>query len=289
MVRCNVCGWTGERFCALQEDENVFCPQCGSYERHRAIVDYLDTFNVLPQRGAALEIGPGPVQAFQHRLRQRGWQYRSIDLWPGFGQVSADTLHLPFLDRQFDLVVCFHVLEHVHDDYRAMEELARVAGTDALVLLQVPYDDQRFGTVENTVPTNESLRSRYYYDHKRDYGLDIGERCKVFWRCVYEVHPLRALTANAAHEYGYAKNYGTTFFCSNNPRVLPGTLRRDTFALKRRSLIERLAYIRFLSRNDDGCAAEDWAAAEAEVDCGGPELIDSVGPWPTNRADGDQC
>jgi len=48
--------------------------------------------------------------------------YRRI---PNF--VLGDALHLPFRDKSFQKVYCFHVIEHVPNPYRLINELVRVA------------------------------------------------------------------------------------------------------------------------------------------------------------------
>jgi SAM-dependent methyltransferase len=40
---------------------------------------------------------------------------------------EADAQWLPFRDRTFDYVICSHVLEHVEDPARMLDELTRVA------------------------------------------------------------------------------------------------------------------------------------------------------------------
>ena len=47
---------------------------------------------------------------------------------------------LPFDDALFDLVFCVHVLEHVEDDRRLVEEMRRVLKPDGLLLLVLPVE-----------------------------------------------------------------------------------------------------------------------------------------------------
>jgi len=51
--------------------------------------------------------------------------------------VQADAVKLPFADRQFDVVTCTEVLEHLVDPERAMSELGRVSRR--YVICTVPY------------------------------------------------------------------------------------------------------------------------------------------------------
>ena len=51
--------------------------------------------------------------------------------------VIADVQHLPFINRAFEQVYCFHVLEHVKNPARALNELVRVCSR--IVELEVPF------------------------------------------------------------------------------------------------------------------------------------------------------
>lgn len=50
----------------------------------------------------------------------------------------GDIYEIPFEDSSFDVVVCFEVLEHLHDAPRALTELARVARN--AVVMSVPHE-----------------------------------------------------------------------------------------------------------------------------------------------------
>jgi len=52
--------------------------------------------------------------------------------------VICDIHHLPFLDRQFEIVYCFHVLEHEGvNPLRAIHELKRIS--NGIIQIQVPH------------------------------------------------------------------------------------------------------------------------------------------------------
>jgi SAM-dependent methyltransferase len=56
--------------------------------------------------------------------------------------VLASALELPFRDNTFDSVLCTEVLEHTPDPAAGLREMARVAKSDALLLLTVPSSEQ---------------------------------------------------------------------------------------------------------------------------------------------------
>lgn len=53
----------------------------------------------------------------------------------GYTFVSGSVENIPFPDNAFDVVVCTHVLEHVRDLNKAMQELLRVAEKRLLIVL----------------------------------------------------------------------------------------------------------------------------------------------------------
>lgn len=63
--------------------------------------------------------------------------------------VKADIKKLPFVDNQFDVVTCFHTLEHIVNPEKAIEELKRVAGKQ--VVIAVPCQRYYFYTLDEHV------------------------------------------------------------------------------------------------------------------------------------------
>ena len=52
--------------------------------------------------------------------------------------IQGSVLDLPFEDQQFDVVCAFDVIEHVEDDWRAMQELQRVCKYEGILCVTVP-------------------------------------------------------------------------------------------------------------------------------------------------------
>ena len=75
-------------------------------------------------------------------------------------------------DNFFDLIICYHILEHIINDQKAMGELARVLKPGGILLLQTPF---REGTIlEDPAITTEDERRKYFgqKDHVRIYSLE---------------------------------------------------------------------------------------------------------------------
>jgi len=55
--------------------------------------------------------------------------------------IIGNAENLPYLSRSFDLVICSHVLEHVKDDRKMMEEIGRVLREGGKCILLIPTSE----------------------------------------------------------------------------------------------------------------------------------------------------
>lgn len=158
--------------------ENVLAPGTLSLERHRLFWLYLKnetTFFSAPLRVLHF----APEQAFVQKFKkQKNLTYTTTDLNSPIADVKADICDLPFKDNSFDFIICNHVLEHIPDDTKAMQELYRVLAPSGTAIVQVPYDAKRAITYEDDTITDQSERTRIFgqYDHLRVYGMDYFKK-----------------------------------------------------------------------------------------------------------------
>lgn len=198
-VECPICGWSGRSFAASRKPRraNRLCPSCGSSERDRALRLWLR--GQRPRTGAMLvEVAPiGLVEPLAAKL---GYAYTSVDLYSLRAQVRGDLLALPFADRSIDVIVCFHVLEHVQGDIAAAAEISRVLRDDGRAVLSVPWDPGAATTDEDlTASPEERLRRFGQIDHVRMYGRDLTDRLgsgglhveEVLWTTLYDERQFR--------------------------------------------------------------------------------------------------
>ena len=106
------------------------------------------------------------------------WNYVSIDLKSPLADIKANVYNLPFEENYFDLILCNHVLEHIEDDNKALNELHRVIKNKGTLIAQVPLEKNLKKTFENKEIMNPKERNKYFgqYDHVRVYGLDFYAR-----------------------------------------------------------------------------------------------------------------
>jgi glycosyltransferase involved in cell wall biosynthesis len=168
---CGMCGWTGTQFQPMvaprYRREEASCPKCGSLERHRALFEYLKLTADLSGR-RVLDIAP--VRIFKSLLTSMGARYFSADFDENRGAVRMDLCRAPFASGSFDVILCFHVLEHIKDDRAAIDEVIRLLAPGGRAYVQVPQHRYRHHTVEYDAP------DAYCHHHVRDPGLDYYER-----------------------------------------------------------------------------------------------------------------
>jgi hypothetical protein len=180
-VQCPFCGWQGNEFYAHPEPHprpNCLCPNCYSKERHRLLnlyLDAIDTFSSKPIN--MLDIAPGPYSKYWEReIWMANGQYLSLDLESKLALVRGDIIYLPFADRLFDIVICYHVLEHVPYDMEAMQELRRILKPGGRLFVDVPILRDITDEDLNVTDPKERLLRFGQDDHVRQYGNDFYDR-----------------------------------------------------------------------------------------------------------------
>ncbi|WP_157559069.1 class I SAM-dependent methyltransferase [Nocardioides sp. Soil774] len=178
------------------------CPRCRSLERHRFLSLLLGVLSPeLRDLDLVVEIAPSRQST---PLLERLGARRMVSLDAGYDARAVDALasieRLPLRDGSVDLLVCYHVLEHVPDDAAAMREIARVLSPRGLALLEVPIREGVETDEDLTATPEECLRRFGQRDHVRWYGDDIDERFSAAGLATMRVTP-PALLGEAAVEW----------------------------------------------------------------------------------------
>ena len=173
-VECPYCQWTGWRFLSagLHRTPNRLCPQCSSLERYRMLPLVLSRELAGRRDVRILELAPKPCFTEWCR-RQTGWRYTSSNLASPLAMVLGDLRSMPFATGAFDAIVCFHVMEHIHEDGPAFAEIGRMLAPGGLAVICVPL---RSGATLEGAPPADWERLYGQDDHVRFYGDDIVDR-----------------------------------------------------------------------------------------------------------------
>ena len=186
---------------------NVLSPSTLSLERHRLLWIYLkNETDFFSKHLKVLHFAP--EQAFYNRFKkQQNLDYTTTDLESPLADVKADICNLPFENDLYDVILCNHVLEHIPNDTKAMQELYRVLKPGGMAILQIPQDLSREKTFEDNSITDKKERAQIFgqYDHVRIYGRDYFDKLRSIGFQVDEVDYTTKLSKTEVEKYCLAK------------------------------------------------------------------------------------
>jgi len=186
---------------------NVLSPSTLSLERHRLLWLYLKNENNFFSKDLKV-LHFAPEQAFYNRFKkQKNLNYTTTDLESPLADVKADICNLPFESDLYDVILCNHVLEHIPDDTKAMQELYRVLKPGGMAILQIPQDLSREKTFEDNSIIDKKERAKIFgqYDHVRVYGRDYFDKLRSIGFKVDEVDYTAKLSKEEVEKYCLAK------------------------------------------------------------------------------------
>jgi predicted SAM-dependent methyltransferase len=188
---------------------NVLSPSTLSLERHRLLWLYLNNetdFFTSFEKKKVLHFAP--EQAFYKLFRnQKNIDYTTTDLFSPLADVKADICNLPFKDNSYDIIFCNHVLEHIPDDTKAMQELYRILKPGGMGIFQIPQDLSREFTFSDDSITNQKERAAIFgqYDHVRIYGRDYFDKLRNIGFKVVEEDYTNKISQELVEKYCLAK------------------------------------------------------------------------------------
>jgi len=200
--RCSVCGSHVKSFLLLPEfyTENLqkhgwrysfaesetlnyqyyLCPFCSSSDRDRLYALYLqDYLKVIKAHGPfkIVDFAPSPpLSLFIRKLIKTLRQeiiYRTVDLCAEGVDDKVDITDMRlYKDNQFDFLICSHVLEHVEDDRKALNELHRILkpGGQGIIMVPVILSIEKIDEDPAVVNVAERWRRFGQFDHVRLYS-----------------------------------------------------------------------------------------------------------------------
>ncbi len=174
---CNICMAQLRAFVALPSGD-ALCPNCGSLPRHRRLWAWLGEAN-LPLNIRVLDFSP--ARAFSQTVkRTTSWHYETsgYDAHEDFSPDHRyDLTNLPLPDHCFDLLIAYHVLEHIEQDTAAMREMYRILSPNGgFALIQTPF---KAGEIyENPSVQTPEARLEHFgqADHVRVYSVEGLQR-----------------------------------------------------------------------------------------------------------------
>lgn len=166
---CNVCETRLKKFVSLENGDKI-CPICGSISRTRRLYKLLND-EYLKDGMSFLDFSPFRI-LYKKWKKRKDIQYFSSDFADDFlSDYRFDITNIDSNAESFDLIVCYHILEHIIDDEKAMSELYRVLKANGTALIQTPFKE---GDIyEDYSITSDKGRLKHFgqEDHVRIYSI----------------------------------------------------------------------------------------------------------------------
>jgi SAM-dependent methyltransferase len=167
--QCPICGKHLRKFVRLNNGD-LLCPNCGSISRNRRLWKIL-TSGYLAREALVLDFSPSRCL------------YRTLCKYPSIHYISSDFAGEFIADKQFDItqielpdsaldiIICYHILEHIEDDKKAMKELYRILKKGGHCFIQTPFREGE--TYENEAIKSPEDRAKHFgqADHVRVYSV----------------------------------------------------------------------------------------------------------------------
>ncbi|MBQ4819232.1 methyltransferase domain-containing protein [Aquimarina sp. MMG016] len=137
-------------------------------------------------------------------------KYVKGDLYPANDTIQKiDLTNIPYEDETFGLFLCNHVLEHVPDYKKAMQEIFRVLRPGGTAILQTPYSKLLKNNFEDEGINTDELRLIFYgqEDHARYFSET--QFLQSLMECGFELQIVKhsdLFDADKATYYGVNKN-----------------------------------------------------------------------------------
>lgn len=166
---CSVCQFKASDF-EILPNKDLLCPNCGSLARDRRLWQLVKD-NYIKNDISILDFSPSR-SLFRKWKKEKNINYTASDLSGNFiADVSYDMTKIAAKENSFNLIICYHILEHIIEDEKAMKELYRVLKPEGIILIQTPFKEGEI--YEDYSITSESERLKHFdqEDHVRVYSV----------------------------------------------------------------------------------------------------------------------
>lgn len=162
--------------------KNAECPFCHSLERTRILYYYLrNELNIFECQPTPVILHIAPEKGIFKHFKNFGKSYIDGDINPAYARNIVDITSIPYPDDYFDLIICSHVLGHVPDEKKAIEEMYRVLKPCGIALVMTLLNQKDLPTYEdeNISSPEERLIKYGERDLCRLHGNDMGVRLSI--------------------------------------------------------------------------------------------------------------
>ncbi len=199
--QCNICKKKLRKFISLNNNDSL-CPYCGSISRSRRLWDLLNS-EFIKANISVLDFSPHRT-IYRNLKKNNSISYTGTDLSGDFiSDIKLDITNIDAKAETYDLIICYHILEHIEDDVKAMNELNRILKKDGICIIQTPFKEGE--TYENPLIKTDKERIKHFgqKDHVRIYSVKgLKERLA---KCGFKAEILN-FEENDNNKFGFKKN-----------------------------------------------------------------------------------
>lgn len=193
---------------------NAQCPECLGAERERLLARYLDLnwhhlveekLSTGKEKIRLLHIAP--ELGFYNRFQNiEEIEYYPVDFNPNYPYPIVkvvDITNIPYPDNYFDLIICFHVLQNVEDEKKALMEVKRVLNENGNAIFCDNVNTDFEKTLEKAEFNSPELRDKNYGNEQyvRRYGRDYMQRLMSVWGRNVEKYSVDMLEESEIEKY----------------------------------------------------------------------------------------
>lgn len=166
---CNICKTKLKKFVRL-ENGQLICPVCGSLPRTRRLNMLLED-EFLKPGFTFLDFSPSRM-LYKKWKKKKDISYYPTDYENEFlSDFHYDITNIDAEVGKFNLIVCYHILEHITEDQKAMSELYRVLKKGGAALIQTPFKEGEIYEDDTVTSEEERLKHFGQEDHVRIYSV----------------------------------------------------------------------------------------------------------------------
>ncbi|MFI1743622.1 class I SAM-dependent methyltransferase [Thalassobellus sediminis] len=166
--QCNTCDKQLKSFITL-ENKDLLCPFCGSLSRNRRLWQLLNDNDSI--NGNILHFSPSR-SLYRNFKKEKSITYYSSDFEDEFlADYKFDITNIEQENEKFDTIICYHILEHIIEDKKAMSELYRVLNPNGTIFIQTPFKEGDIYEDFSIITPEDREKHFGQNDHVRIYSV----------------------------------------------------------------------------------------------------------------------
>ena len=165
---CNLCDFKMSRFIVLK-NQNKLCPKCGSLGRSRRLwseissdLDHKTVLHFSPPKRLSKKIKASNCKTYV--TSDYAGEFKALK------SLNIENIEEP--NNTYDLIICYHILEHINKDLKAMSELFRILKPGGKGYIQTPFKEGAIYENPDITTPEDRLEHFGQDDHVRIYSAE---------------------------------------------------------------------------------------------------------------------